>query len=92
MEEKIDPPTRITVKKDESHNNQQFPRAPQHEESNSKDGVEDEEDSPIMAQDLTQIMDNINALFIEETTWQKSLFDQVIASQAILNQRRNVLS
>ena len=45
-----------------------------------------------MAQGSTQIIDNINALFIEEIAWQKILFDQVIASQALLNQRQNVLS
>ena len=73
MEEKIDPPTKIIVRKDESHNNQKFPRALQHEESNSEDCVEDEEEGePTMAQGSTQIMDNINALFIEETTWKKA--------------------
>ena len=45
-----------------------------------------------MAQGSTQIMGNINALFLHQTVRQKSMFDQVMASLSLLNQRQNVLS
>ena len=72
LEEKIEPPIGITVRKDESHNDQQIPRAPQYEALDSEEGAEDKEkDEPTMAQGSTKIMETINVLFIEHITWQR---------------------
>ena len=69
LEENIDPLTGIAVRKEEPHRNQQIPTAPRPNESESKEGAKDEEDvEPTMAQGSAQMMDNINVLFLEQTS------------------------
>ena len=93
MEENVDPPIGIIVRKFEPYKDQQIPRAPQREESESEEGIEDKENvGPTMAQGSTHIMDNIDALFIEKIAWKRSMFDQILAGQALLSQRQDVLS
>ena len=88
----MEPPRGISVRKYDPHNDKKIPRAPQHEASDFEEGAKDKEDDErTIAQGSTQIMGNTNAVFLEKTTSQTRMFHQVIKSQALLNQRHNVL-